>query len=371
MSSMGVIGELCSANKKLHVRLLYCVMAAQFIYIAVDHFVYHNRIEDPLLGCACEYCPGPVAWATARARLETAIAESYAEERKPCKLREDYYDESEDEENEAGSGEQLVQVMKRKSTEQQDAWRQMKWVGQPAACPVRGKVIEKLDIQKNFRRGYALRFVDDVEDKTHLLPWLLGSQIDLNRRHRRVYIDLGANRFRTSVEWFLRMYPCDFTEVHAFEVNRRSWRPPRSAFDEVSNSMPGSNDSLLVRKKAGIAEWMLQRVHVYYKRASHMDDEAGGLVNITRFVKEELGLRREDAVVVKMDIEGNEWSLLKAWMEDPDMPLIVDELFVEVHYAHPSMRAFGWDEFSPITRQDARRLLGDLRWKGFYVHAWP
>lgn len=337
---MGAFSELSSPHKKLHVHLLYCLLGIQFAYIVIDHFAYHN---DPLLARGCN-CPAPSSEMVKKVARKPAI----------CKRREDFYEEGNS-----------------KLRREADPWHQMKWVGQPASCSVKGQLIEELDDELNFRRGYALRFVEDVEDKTHLLPWLLASKVNLNSRRRRVYLDVGANRFTTSVRWFLRMYPCDFTEIHAFEVNPRSWRPPKQGFNEGANLLHASNASLLVKQTPGIPQWMLDRVHIYYKYASHEDDESKRFVNLTRFIKEELKLKSSDTVVVKLDIEGSEWPILRAWMEDPEMPHIIDELFLEVHYAHPSMSAFGWDTFSPMSRQDAKRLLADLRWKGFYAHAWP
>lgn len=400
---MGLLSELSSAYspKKVHLHLLYCLLGIQFTYIIVDHFVYHYA-NDPLLAGVCN---GPYSLSSSAATRHIRVQARRERKPKLCARREDFYDDGD-----AGKGAPSIRMQAKKtdtgtdgqarnrkgigglpliadvnaedhadhtegyreSKAHPDAWHQMKWVGKPASCPVKGKLIERLDDERNFRRGYALQFVENVEDKTHLLPWLLASKVDLNRRRRRVYIDLGANRFTTSVHWFLRMYPCDFTEVHAFEVNPRSWRPPKAGFSEEGNRLARiSNNSLLVRKKPGIPKWMLDRIHIHYKLASHRDDKKRGLVNMTRFIKEELKLSREDAVVVKVDIEGSEWPLLQAWMEDAEMPAIVDELFVEVHYAHPSMRAFGWDSFAPITRQDAKNLLADLRWRGFYAHAWP
>eukprot|EP00250_Pteridium_aquilinum_P015430 c22573_g1_i2 orf=318-1517(+) len=399
---MGVFSELSYSHKKLHVHLLYCLLGIQLTYIVIDHFAYHY-IDDPMLARVCNRPSSAAAMVRDKVRRVNAAAPL----KRPgiCKRREDYYDDDDDEEEEeerrtnhisrvnlwddkdAKEGEQgLTRKMgtnsqdnkdeerKRRSMQKRSGnpWHQVKWIGKPATCLVKGKLIERLDEESNFRRGYALKFVEDVEDKTHLLPWLLASKVNLNSRKRRVLIDLGANRFTTSVRWFLRMYPCDFTEIHAFETNPRSWRAPKEAFKEEENQLGQSaNNSLLVKEKPGIPQWMLERVHIYYKLASHEDDERRGKVNITRFIKEELKLKREDAVVVKIDIEGSEWPLLKAWLEDPDMPSIVDELFLEAHYAHPSMSAFGWDSFSPITRQDAKHMLGDLRWKGFYAHAWP
>lgn len=66
-----------------------------------------------------------------------------------------------------------------------------------------------------------------------------------------------------------------------------------------------------------------------------------------------------------------------AWLEDPEMVKIVDELFVEIHYRHPSMYRFHWDTMTMPngtaipSREEATDLLVELRKKGVYAHAWP
>jgi hypothetical protein len=42
-------------------------------------------------------------------------------------------------------------------------------------------------------------------------------------------------------------------------------------------------------------------------------------------------------VVLKMDIEGKEYDVLKALLAEPRLSSLVDELMVEVHYSHPEM----------------------------------
>jgi len=254
-----------------------------------------------------------------------------------------------------------------------DPWKHMKWVGKPARCRVKGQLIEALDDSYNFRRGFALKYVDDVEDKFHLLPWVLGNKVNLNFRKRRVYLDLGANRFDTSVQWFMRMYPCDFTEVHAFENSTELFRFPEFPYDETNNTA-ASNEvqgSRFVGKTPGIPKWMIQRMKIYNKLVSDGDDDSQNALNITRFIKETLGLTPADTVVVKMDIEGSEWPILTRWMADPEMAEIIDELFVEIHYSDPSMNNFGWYNFGEHTREDATHLLAGLRSKGYFVHPWP
>ncbi|XP_073387999.1 uncharacterized protein [Physcomitrium patens] len=251
-----------------------------------------------------------------------------------------------------------------------DAWRYMKWIGKPARCRVKGHLIEALDDVYNFRRGYALKYVADVEDKTHILPWLLGNRVDLNLPRRRVLMDLGGNRFDTSVTWFNRMYPCDFTEVHVFEIDRNLFKFPKEDHEEFNGPFQNSA-SIMVRNAPPIPKWMIDRMKLYNVFVSDGDDPSTNALNITRFMTETLDLKAADTVVVKMDIEGSEWSILKRWMANPEIPRIVDELFVEIHYSHESMDAFGWQQFKDHTRDDATRLLAALRSKGFFVHAWP
>ena len=66
----------------------------------------------------------------------------------------------------------------------------------------------------------------------------------LPRRGRRVYLDLGANKFATSVTWFNRMYPLDFTEIHAFEVERDLFVVPQPLTPEEEKVPSAVNDSL-------------------------------------------------------------------------------------------------------------------------------
>jgi len=249
-----------------------------------------------------------------------------------------------------------------------NAWKQMKWTGAPAYCPVKGQLIEALDPSNNFRRGFALKFVTDVEDKTLLLPWLYGTKVDLNKRARRVYLDLGANDFRTSVTWFSQMYPCDFTEVHAWEVTPNRFKIPSPGFNEDSNWGPENPHATRVLRTPQVLDWMTKRIKQYSTFVADVDNETS--VNITRFIKEELKLTSQDTVVVKMDIEGAEWPILQRWLNDPEMAQIVDELFVEVHYHHRSMLDYGWGHFSR-TREEATQLMASLRAKGFFVHPWP
>ncbi|GJP43908.1 hypothetical protein CLOM_g3304 [Closterium sp. NIES-68] len=257
----------------------------------------------------------------------------------------------------------------------EDPWAFTKWTPRVSPCLVAGLPIEELDAHLNFRRGWTLGFVDDVEDKTLTMPFLRAAMDpSMHRRKRRVLIDLGANKFETSVTWFLRMYPLDFTEIHAVEVQTGLFQKPSTPPLEVLAYEINKQSRLrpFRRGPAGFPDWLLQRVHPYNFFISSEDNQEEGVVNVTRWLLDELQLKEEDSVVVKMDIEGAEWAVLPQWLSIPKMSAIVDELFVEVHYHHPSMEAFTWTpKIFNHTLDETSRLLTDLRRAGFYVHPWP
>ncbi|CAM6126289.1 unnamed protein product [Calypogeia fissa] len=170
-----------------------------------------------------------------------------------------------------------------KSTDQ-NPWRQMKWGLPPAKCRVNGHLIERLDPTYNYRRGVALRFTGDLDDKSHVEHWFLGTKVDLNQRKRRVFIDLGANYFHTSVVWFNQRYPCDFTEVHAFEIDPNLFQLPQG-FDEEENWVDSNQTGWykIKGREGHLPKWMIERIHYYNKFAGDADDQSS--VNITRFIR--------------------------------------------------------------------------------------
>lgn len=126
----------------------------------------------------------------------------------------------------------------------------------------------------------------DVEDKHHLLPWLLGNRVDLNLSKRRVYFDLRANSFKLNIQWFMQMYPCDFIEVHAFESNPNVFEFPKEEFDEDSNFKVRKNkNAIAVIKTPEIPKWMIKRMHIYNSLVSDFDDESTNIVNITSLLR--------------------------------------------------------------------------------------
>ena len=79
---------------------------------------------------------------------------------------------------------------------------------------------------------------------------------------------------------------------------------------------------------------------------------------------------RQDWIVLKMDIEGAEFTVIPHIISTGATGLI-DEIFVEVHV--PSVDG-GSDNRRPLvkgrTREDAKQLVGALRKAGVYAHQW-
>lgn len=184
-----------------------------------------------------------------------------------------------------------------------------------------------------------------------------------------MYLDLGARDFGSSVSWFMHYYPLDFTEIHAFEVKKDVFQVPAHHTEAEEQLRPLTSASRRVPKSAlPIPNFILDRVTSHIKFVDCKDTEDH--VDIRRFIKEELGIKPNDALIVKMDIESFEWPVLKDWLADKEMPKLVDELFVEIHYKHESMERFHWLKYNQ-TREEALDLMVQLRTAGFYAHAWP
>ena len=189
-------------------------------------------------------------------------------------------------------------------------------------------------------------FSGKLGSRKHIMPYLLGAQIDTRRFKKRVLLDLGATAFPSSVKWFLDNYPGGFTDVHAFEMESGAFKPPP----------PGSP----VLRGA--------KITVHETKAGVVNTRDS--VDIVDFILNKAKLEVGDFVVIKMDIEGDEWEVLKHMERKKVFPFI-DEMFVDLHYNHPRMHRYGWHVFKH-TRDDAYNLYKHLREDlGVFAHPWP
>ena len=202
-----------------------------------------------------------------------------------------------------------------------------------------------LNPQEHYRPKWFHDKQADVEDKSHLLPYLLGHHVDFSSFPRVVLLDLGAKTYQSSVKWFLVNYPGRFHEVYAFEKNRNVFHVPNKNKSEVDGT-----SVVLIESTVGTKN-------------------TSSSVDIADFMLNAIKLQLQDMVVMKMDIEGAEWQVLKH-LEDSNVLDLVDELLVEMHYHHPAMAGMGWDQF-PKTLNETNEYLEHLRKRGLYVHPWP
>ena len=178
------------------------------------------------------------------------------------------------------------------------------------------------------------------------LPYFLGAQIDFNKYERRVLLDIGAKTFGSSIKWFLNNYPGGFTEIHAFEAKPGVFIPPPPESDILGGTNLTAHET---------------RVDIVNTEKS---------VDIVDFMLNNAKLKKDDIVVVKMSVKGDEWKLLERMEKGQVFPLI-DEMMVNVHYNHPMMPRYGWQVFKH-TRDEAYNLFRHLRDDlGVFVHPWP
>ena len=202
-----------------------------------------------------------------------------------------------------------------------------------------------LNPQEHYRPKWFHDKQVNVEDKSHLLPYLLGQHVDFSSYPRVVLLDLGAKTYQSSVKWFLVNYPGRFNEVYAFEKNRNVFHVPNENKSEVDGT-----SVVLIESTVGTKN-------------------TSSSVDIADFMLNAIKLQLQDMVVMKMDIEGAEWQVLKH-LEDSGVLDLVDELLVEMHYHHPVMAGFGWNQF-PKTLNETNEYFKHLRKRGLYVHPWP
>ena len=93
-----------------------------------------------------------------------------------------------------------------------------------------------LNPQEHYRPKWFHDKQVNVEDKSHLLPYLLGQHVDFSSYPRVVLLDLGAKTYQSSVKWFLVNYPGRLDEVYAFEKKRNVFHVPNENKSEVDGT---------------------------------------------------------------------------------------------------------------------------------------
>jgi hypothetical protein len=200
---------------------------------------------------------------------------------------------------------------------------------------------------------------------------------------RRVYVDLGARDYDSSVGFFRKFYPQgDTFEVHAFEVDpkyramgydvdKRTTLYTAAAWTGVGCIAMGSSQGF-----AG-ASYKMKFVKVNGTLDAPTIPECEALipkqqdmigpiptVDIASFLTKTLGLTGENSfVVLKVDIEGPEWTVMDH-LRATGALAVVKETMIECH----------WDThggpFKGIPLSECHRQQQRLRDAGVYAHEW-
>jgi len=208
-------------------------------------------------------------------------------------------------------------------------------------------------------------------------PHFLGRHANFSRCRRRVFIDVGAQRFESGMLEMFKVYPqlLLFDEFYSFEAVGGKYALPAP---EVLTPM--------------LAQMGMPRAESFARRHLFMQAFVGArsstassppTIGLSDFLQTTMRLQPADAVVVKMDAEGHEYDIMRSLLDDGTHALI-DELFVEVHYNHPRMmQMFHWcsrlvrgkprdlEFWCRYTLENATNLLQAFRDAGVYTHYWP
>ena len=230
-----------------------------------------------------------------------------------------------------------------------------------------------------------------------VIPFFLANFVDAASYPRRIYIDLGIKDFESSMCWIMQNYPVKFDRIYGFEC--------ATDFRNVAALAPNTEKCIKGSTAESIGYQNVQEVmnsmSLYYNYIGLQDDASTSppTKGLSQFFQE-VGIREDDFVVMKMDVEGLEFDLIERMISDGSYKLVDEvrydmynrtfnsttifsfvsenrqpflffiQLFVEIHYTHPEMSLWGWDMFSH-SLSDAQALFTKARDAGMYIHPWP
>lgn len=208
--------------------------------------------------------------------------------------------------------------------------------------------------------------------KVNYLP----SITDISRYKRHIYVDVGARNYGSSIgSWFKKQYPKQGRNFTIFAVEAdRLFEPSYDTHPDVTFVPYAAwirNESLLFGSQAKERKAGMGRIHHQHGSVHASVDRAMAVVQGMDFAEWIRNIaRKEDFLLVKMDVEGAEFFLLP-WLFETGAICLVDELFLECHYNRwqsccPGIRSAKFNK----TYQDCLSLLHSLRRNGVFVHQW-
>ncbi|KAL3850554.1 hypothetical protein ACJIZ3_012436 [Penstemon smallii] len=224
-----------------------------------------------------------------------------------------------------------------------------------------------------------------------LKPWItlkrniknvkyLSSMVDISFQNRYIYVDVGARSYGSSIgSWFKKQYPKQDKpfEVFAIEADNvfhdeyktkkgvtllpyAAWIRNETLFFEISREPSRKNE------ERGRGMGRIQAVQSSSNYVGNSNRIQG--FDFAAWLKSTVVER--DYVVMKMDVEGTEFSLIPRLIETGAICLI-DEMFLECHYNRwqrccPGKRSPKYQK----TYSQCLELFSSLRRRGVLVHQW-
>ncbi|KAL8232997.1 hypothetical protein R6Q57_002775 [Mikania cordata] len=203
---------------------------------------------------------------------------------------------------------------------------------------------------------------------------------DISFKTQYVYIDVGAKGYGSSIGgWFKKLYPKQEKpfKIFAIEADKQfheeykskkkitllpyePWVRNESLFFEINRVSNGPNEE----RGRGMG-----RVQSAQTSSPYMGDinKIQGF-DFADWMKNSFG--EKDFVVVKMDVDGTEFDLIKKMIENGAICLI-DEMFLECHYDR-KQRCSDGERSSRYQNgyEECMKLYSSLREKGVLVHQW-
>lgn len=164
---------------------------------------------------------------------------------------------------------------------------------------------------------------------------------------RRVLIDVGANGFFASPKYLLDSYAPFLPFTHAVMIE------PEPHF---SANIPAPYR----------AKYVIEFLQIYAEVGTNSSQDIIKLLPTL--------VSKQDFVVLKFDVDPNryaqgptmEWGFLFSLMANIETALLVDELYIELHFHQPELQ---WYHYH--SNWEALDCLRYLRDHGMIVHAWP
>jgi hypothetical protein len=197
---------------------------------------------------------------------------------------------------------------------------------------INGYQIEPIDtfIQLGGKRLKKLKLLGNEKLKKD--PKFFDSEVNKNKR-RYVWFDLGARVWpKGSTMWFSRNYPYSKEfEVECYDVldllHTYPKNPPFKSFHFHTKAAWTRNGTVTIggKKMAAVA---FDKQKLDPKKVTIWETQA---IDFADLLERNFNKEKEDVfVVVKMDIEGGEWPLMKH-LEQTGALRLIDELMLECH----------------------------------------